>query len=377
MRNKLFGTDITQDQYNSFKEKALNNGIVRKIIQTSNLGLISDSLISIGGVEFEMTPNAFKSLVRILGLSNAVMNKISNTLGEKVASQLLQMMQVAISQVEGKDKICILATRDAKIVDFTKDAKMILSNNAYFKLFEDTMNNHNGMHIKNMSITENGNIEISVLNNNWEFNVGGLNEEYFKSGLVFINTPSQTIINPFNERLTCTNGMVVANEGLSLILKNNDVNSLNGFFDTVRNLKGVLNFETEFKHRVLLMMETVASYAEVLDVRKLVEYHVANMTEPDIRDIVEEFIPTTYIKQAYLEHKIDLNIIDTKKYKKIKTMLTVWELVNKLTDLSSHPQRYGLMLENNSSSIFELQRKAGELSFKKEYDFEMPVKQIF
>ena len=93
--------------------------------------------------------------------------------------------------------------------------------------------------------------------------------------------------------------------------------------------------------------------------------------------LVETFIPTTYIKQAYMEEKINLNLVEKSSYSKIRTMLNVWELVNKLTDLSSHPSKYGLSLTNGNSSIFDLQRRAGELSFKKEYDLECAVKQIF
>lgn len=376
--SKLKGENISQEQYNAFKQKALNHSVIRKIVSYRDLTLISDSIVEFAGVQFIMTDNAFKSLVKMLGLSNGVMQTITNKLGEDVSQRLLSMMKTAMSGEVEKNTVCLLIDKNTtKIVGFTKSAESVLSNNAYFTLFEQTMDNHKGMHIKNMSITEEGNIEISVLNDNWEFNVGGLKDEYFKSGLVFINTPSSTIINPFNERLVCTNGMVVSHEGLSLILKNADKGSVNGFFDAVRNLKGTINFEQEFRQRIIKMMDTQASYAELLDVRQTTEYHVANMEDPDTRATVESFLPTQYVHRAFLDQKVDINSIDKKNYAKIRTMLTVWDLVNKLTDLSSHPTQYGLMLKNGDSSIFQLQRKAGELSFKKQYDLECAVQQIF
>jgi len=325
-----------------------------------------------------MTPDAFKALIKILGLSNGFVETISKNLGENVTAKLLSMMKTALGATEDKNKVCLLIDqKSSKIVGFTKSASTVLSNNAFFSLFEETMNNHSGMNIKNMGITEAGNIELSVTNDKWEFNVGGLNDEYFKSGLVFINTPNSTIVNPFNERLVCTNGLISPEKGMSMILKNTDANSVSGFFDTVRNLKGVANFEIEFKNRIIRMMATQASYAEVLSVRKTVEYSVANMKDPDVRDTVETFIPTMYIKQAFMEQKMDLDIVDSSSYAKIRTHLNVWELVNKLTDLSSHPVQYGLTLLSGNSSIFELQRNAGKLAFKKQYDLECAVKQIF
>ncbi len=375
--SKLNGAEITNAQYEAFKEKVKNDGVIRKIFPIAGITLVSDKFVIISGIEFEMTEIAFKSLIRLLGLSSGFLDKINSRLGDKVGAQLLSMMKTALSTVDGKEKVCVLASRQGIIVDFTKDAEIILSNNAYFSLLEDTMNNNPSMIIKNMAITENGNIEIAVLNNNWEFDIPGLNDEHFKSGLVFINTPSQTIINPFNERLVCTNGMVSSHSGSSLILKNGSVSDVNGFFDAVRNLKGVVNFEVEFKQRVTKMINTTASYGEVLDVRECVENHILNMKDPDVRDTVESFIPTVYIKQAFLAEGIDLNNVDKKSYKKINTDMCVWDLVNKLTDLASHTGRYGLALSDGDSSIFSLQRKAGELSFKPQYDLESPVKQIF
>lgn len=369
---------VTAEAYAAFKEKALHNGIIRKTIAFGDFQIVTDRLIMYAGVQFQITEEAFKSLVKLCGMSNTQLNKFDTALGEKTTLKLLEMMQVAMSGVAGKNTICMLINKaSCQVIDFTKAAESVLSNNAYFKLFEEVMNNHSGMEIKNMALTVNGNVELSVLNNDWEFNIGGLNDEFFNSGLVFINTPTATIISPFNERLTCTNGMVVATEGLSLILKNSDPIHVNGFFDAVRNLSGVLNFEKAFKARVIRMMDTQASYAELLGVRNAVDSQVANLTDPYVRSTVESFIPVLEVERAFMLHRINLMNVDKQSYKKIRTMLTVWELVNQLTDLSSHPQNYGLTLNNGNASIFQLQREAGALSFKDIYDLECSVKQIF
>jgi hypothetical protein len=372
------GADMSQEQYLSFKERALNSGIIRKTVSFAEIILLSEKLLEYAGVQFEMTDVAFKTLVKLCGMSNTQLEKINTALGEKTSHKILDMMKLAMSGTPGKNTVCMMVNKaNCKVVDFAKAAESVLSNNAFFMLFEDVMNNHSGMHIKNMALTENGNVELSVINENWEFNIGGLNDEYFNSGLVFINTPSSTIINPFNERLVCTNGMVVASEGMSLILKNSSAEHVNGFFDAVRNLKGVLNFEQEFKKRVIRMMDTQASYAELLDVRRAVEYNVANTIDPEVRATIESFIPKIEVERAFMTHLINLSDIDAKTYKKIRTMLTVWDLVNKLTDLSSHPDRYGITLTSGTASIFALQREAGNLSFKDQYDLECSVKQIY
>lgn len=369
---------FTQQDYQDFKNKATNQSIVRKMVSISELEIVSDKLLGFSGVEWEMTETAFKSLVKYLGLSNTVLDKITKTLGDDSSKKLLEMMRIAISKESEKNYICMMVNKvNSKIVNFAKSAESVLSNGAFFQLFEQTMNNHSGMEIKNMGITEEGNIELSVLNNNWEFNVGNLNEEFFKSGLVFINTPEATIINPFNERLTCTNGMVISEKGLSLILKKASAGDVSAFFDTVTNLKGVQNFEQTFKSRIVKMMDTQASYAEMLGCYNNVNYNIANTKDPMVRQTIHEFIPVHEVQAEYLKHAIDLNTLNNKDHKKIYTPHSIWDLVNFLTDLSSHPFKYGLQLTHGNSSMFNMQRHAGDLCFKEQFDLESPVIQLF
>jgi hypothetical protein len=315
------------------------------------------------------------SLVKVLGFTKGATETINKKLGNTVTSHLLELLKRTASAENGH--VCVVINeKSLKIVGFAREASAILSNHAYFKLFEDVMNNNKGMSIKNMSVTENGNVEISVLNEDWEFGLDGLSDEFFKSGLVFINSPSKTVVNPFNERLVCTNGMVVDQSSMSIVL-NAGPNGLNTFYDTVRNITGVHNFEVEFKERIVRMMKTQASYAELLNVRSAVEYNVLDMNVQAVRDTVESFIPTAEVKRAFISKNIDLNLVSNKAKKSIRTPLTVWELVNKLTDLASHPDRYSLSLRNGNASITNLQMTAGQLSFKNEYDLEETVIQLF
>lgn len=380
--SKLEGEKISQDQYEQFKKDVTDFGIVRKVVGLTELDIVSSSLIEYGGVTFEMTEDAWKNLIKLTGLSIGVVSEINKALGEKTSKDLLNMMRVALSDNNDKRRICIMfSKKTSKIVGFTKSTEQVLGNNAFFSLFERTMNNHSGMEIKNMAINENGNVELTVLNNNWEFNVGdgstNLCDEYFKSGLAFINTPDATIVNPFAERLVCTNGMITAEKGLSLILKKASAGEVSQFFDKVTNLKGTINFDQELKKRIIRMMDSQASFSEMLFARKACEYEISNLKEVGNLTKLEEFIPVSEVKQAFLRKNIDLNMLSDKDYKKIRTQLTVWELVNRLTDLSSHPKQYGFRLMNDNVSVNNLQRKAGQIAFKEQYDLESPVTQIF
>ena len=101
-RSKLKGPAISDDQYNAFKTRALNHSIVRKVTALSSLTLIDDKYIGYAGVNFEMTSDAFKALVKILGLSNGFVETISKNLGENVTAKLLSMMKTALGATEDK-----------------------------------------------------------------------------------------------------------------------------------------------------------------------------------------------------------------------------------------------------------------------------------
>lgn len=377
--SQFSGENQSGANYQSFKEKALNNTILRKTIAFSDFEILDEQTVFYAGNKLLMTETAFKNLVGLIGITSQSFKNLNAQLGDKATKSLISLMKESKAKMQDKNTVCIcIDTKSLQVVNFLKNATGVLSNKAFFGLFEDVMQNHTGMEIKNMSITAEGNVEISVINNNWEFNVGNFKEEYFKSGLVFINTPDCTIVNPFNERLTCTNGMVVSEKGMSLILKNADNAQKNAFFDQVRNIPNLANFEMEFKKRISVMMQTVASYAELKEARTNAEYCIANMADPDVSRMVESFLPTREVWQAFMAHQIDLGKLDHKHYSKIRTPFTVWELVNKMTDLSSHPKKYGFVLKEGNASMFMLQREAGALAFKQPaYDLESPVKQIF
>jgi len=364
--------------YDKFKQYALEKGVIRKIVSVSELDFKNAEVMSYNGTDFIVTLDAFNQFVKLLGLSTGVMKKVEQALGEKNSQQLLVMMKAAMSMKDEKHKICMLISHEGKIVGFRKSNQVVLSNKGYMALFEEVMNNNPGMQIKNMAITEGGNLEISTLNNNWQFNVAKLNDEFFKSGLTFVNTPGAMIVNPYCERLTCTNGNIVTEKGMSLILNSTEESHLNTFFDQVRNLKGALNVEDNMKQRIVKMMQTSASLAEAYMVRRTIEANVINSDfDRDVKATIEHLVHTKWLEAQFKAAGHDVLTMANSDLAKIRTDMNVWELANALTDIASNPAKHGVAFKHGVSSIFNMQREAGALMFKKRYDFEEPFTQIF
>lgn len=368
----------TAEQFENFKQGAMNSGVVRKVVFLNEIDIVNEKTLLVKGVKFGMHAEAFKNLVKFIGLDSKILDSIEKSLGEQISQKLLDIMKHAMmSRDVAKQQVCLLVnTKTIEVVGIKKRAEGVLSNNAFFDLFEQTMNNHTGMQIKDMSVSNTGAITISVTNKDWEFGVSGLADEVFQSGLTFINMHDKTIVVPFNERLTCTNGMVTAEKGMAITLTDDKAGSIDAFFSAVTKVQQNSEFENNFRDQIRKLMATQASYAEMLMCHNALTYNVYDITNPEVAEIIESFIPVREMKQAYLAKNIDLNTLNTSTHKTIRTMLTGWELVNALTDVASHPQREGLSLKYDNS-IFELQRTAGRLAFKSHLDLEDRVIQLF
>lgn len=376
-RRGNFGNDVSQEAYDTFKAGALDNKLIRSKVLLSDIRILAEDKLSLKGVAFKMTDDAFVSLVKVLGLTKGVMGTFESALGKGGRDKIVDLMRVAMSGKEGRSEVTVVLNRTTNaIVDVRRDAMNVLSTESYFQLFEDVMNGHSNMNIKRMSMSQNGSVEIAVVNNSWEFQVAKLNNEFFHSGLVFINKPNQTVINPFMERLVCTNGMVVSETGSSIILKSTDAVQLAGFYEQVRNITDLHGAENEFKARVVRMMKTVASYGEMRHAMTNLKYWLSS-EDSQVLQTMNEYLPLNEVRAAYVA-ATGMDIENEQRYwKRAETNQTVWQLVNGLTDLSSHPERHGLLLKGGNRAVFELQKVAGELAFKKEYDLEAEMPSIF
>jgi hypothetical protein len=368
--------------YSEFKKQALDNSLKRKEFSLSSVHVNNPEEVVFGKTKMKMTEEAFYSFVKVLNLNKQIVSKLDNTLGEKATATIMDLMRKSIAS-SGKQTtvVAVLNEKTGEIVDFRKNATNVLSNSAMLNLFEDVMEAQSGMRIKNLSTTSSGSLEINVLNDNWEFGMSDMKDEMFKSGLCFTNTATKSIISPFNERLICANGMVAMERGMSIVLESNDRNSVTGFFDAVRSIKDVNFFEDSFKSKITRAVETVASYREMMSVYNLIlgqiAYEAGDMNAAaQVYGMLDHYIPEKEVRAAYLAAGYDLGV-NTKSWKLAKTNTSIWELINALTYCATHLQSQGFRFKYGESSVFNLQKMAGDLTFRKDYDLGVKLPSVY
>lgn len=369
---------ITTEKYESFKKEALGKSLLRQEGLLSDLKVLSEDRIEYKGTKMEMTSDAFGSLVKVLGLNKTVMGNFDKALGKGAQTELIDVMRSALASDAAKNKMAlVMNAKTGAIVDVRKNAGSVLSNSAFFSLFEDVMNKHTNMNIKRMSVNSNGSLDITAVNPGWEFQVARISDEVFHSGLAFGNNYNKSIISPFTERLICTNGMVVQEKGMSIELLGHSAGDLTTFLGAVRSIADVSYFENEFKGRVNRMANTVASYDEMHHAYTNIK-HWLSVEDSEVMKTINEQLPLQDVRADYL--RVGLDIENEKKvtWRKAETPMSVWEVANVVTDLASHPEAYGITMRGeNTRGVLALQKLAGELAFKKEYDHEGNIPSIF
>lgn len=382
--------NFTAAEYDIFKKYAEEKQPVLKMLPLGTIKLINENTIEITYIKdnvrktgvFEISKQALKSLVRLYKLTATAFSTLSDTFDNEQISKIIEQIKYkSTTDLANTNVMLSIAKGRNYIIDIIKTGSEanIINTNQYFKLVESALNGFecNGMEVKNLVVSEDGNLAITVLNNNWTFDAG-FNDEFFKTGMTLIKTPTSMIINPFNERLVCRNGMISSDKQHSLVLNSTSKDAMKVFFEKAQDFgKSRGAFERDFKERVIKMLSHNASYAEVEYVYNTIKNNINTQHERSkiyldstvsLNEIYAEYLKKTHI---HLETKNDA-------YKKrIITDYNLWELVNILTDISSNVTKHDLDYINTNDAVFNMQKAAGNLSFKNEYDLGDSVPQIF
>lgn len=355
-----------QVNYDIFKQRAIAAQPVATRCSLSEIDVIDEGTMLYKGYPLNLSRGALKNLASIL----------------KIPAKFIQEFEVLIGK-NGKDKF----------LNFIKDAKAVRKNQlitlvgnpqnkaivgiqlseympfeTYFQLLEQIMNLQ-PFDIQDMTFTGNK-VAVSAVLKGGKFNVGGLDSENFYPGFTFSNGigaaggGSGAGIDNFIYRLICGNGMIGVDpdNGGSIIfggLKGNL--SPDHFFRDVENL-AKKNFVPEsFTGNVARANNTKASFAEVVSAASVLTKG-SEMT----KDFVDSFVPVNDIKNRLARQGVDFATLNTAKERSIVTDVTIWDLVNGLTNFASHDYGFHLM----PSRKLEIQKIAYNILSRPNFDTE-------
>ncbi len=259
--------------------------------------------------------------------------------------------------------VTLLVSPDRVIQRIHKSGSSWVSTENFFDIVESTIDKSNLL-INNMQHDSDGGIIIGTTNPNSEFNIKGSNlnssQEVFQGGLNFNRNYAGVQVDPFLHRLWCTNGLVTKEFEESIRMSNIDNTSWENFYKNLEKIEAN-NFQPKgFADKVKMAAATPASLGEMDRAIQLIKRN-SNIDDNSI----QPFIPYGETYNAFKKMGIQPSELSYKQKTNARTNISVWDVVNGITDFASHD--YGFEVKDPENTRNSMMVDAGQI-LTKQYD---------
>ena len=351
------------------KAETLNSQSIRKTITVRDINLIDDSTIEYQGKRLEITREAFKSLMKLIGMSATFASKFESLFNAETKAKFINQMKNAMAAQLNEITI-ILSPTTKKVVGFSKNATDIISHERFINLADQIIDQH-GFEVTNWGVDANkGSVIVNVMNPKAQFDLKGLglSDEVFTAGLTLKNSPFGGIqVMPYVNRMWCTNGLTTALANETYSLQNLSPESMENFFQHMSQLRKNGFVPTDFANTVKLATETPASLWEM--------ERAYSSIKPLVGDAADSWIPLQSNLSAYSKAGMTPENFSSAQKKNARTDQSIWSVVNGMTHVATHaPEQLAFNMNDKYSTNLMVQ--AGNI-FGKEFDLGNTIRSPF
>jgi hypothetical protein len=342
---------------------------LRKVVPFRDINLIDGESIEYNGQKINLTKNAFKNLLGLLGMSNQFAQKFETLFTKEAKSQFINTMKNAMASNSGKlsEVTLVLNPISKSVVAITKKDQFGISNQQFMGVAENIIDNH-GMDVTNWSVDPGtGIVTINAFNPNANFAVQGLSNEVFTGGVTFQNSPKDGFqVLPYINRQWCTNGLTAPMAQEAYTLNSLDQGSMEKFFENMNELRKNNFAPTGFADRVRAAHNTPASLNEL--------QFAHNLIEPFAGERADNWIPLA--ENMNMFYKAGFESLNGNQMKHAKSNTSVWDVINGVTHFATHGA--GIIDTNMQDyNASDLMVKSGNLFGKKSFDHENTMPDLF
>mgnify|MGYP003324939373 CR=1 FL=1 len=362
-------TTLAQPLIQQRKAESIQAQSLRRTVPFSEINLVDEKTIEYNGTRIGITKDAFKSLLRLIGMSQQFADKFEKLFNADTKAQFINRMKNAMSSNSGNlNNITLVLNPISKaVIAFTKDESLKISNEQFIGVAENMINDHT-LEVTNWSTDPvTGIVTINTFNPKAEVAIKGLSDEVFTGGVTFQNSPIKGFqVMPYVNRQWCTNGLTtaMAQEAYQLHSLSND--NVNEFFEHMRQLRANNFVPAEFGNRVRAAAATPASINEM--------QYAYNQIKGHAGDRADNWIPLQENLNAY--NKAGFENMSIAQAKGAKSNQSVWSVINGLTHFATHGQ--GIMDTNmQDHQAAQLMVNAGNILGKTAFDHENHMPNVF
>jgi len=355
-------TTLSQPNIETKKTESVQAQSLRKTLSFRDINLVDESTIEYKGSRIGITKQAMKSLLGLVGMSQAFATKFEKAFSKEAKATFINTMKNAMSSNQGNisNVTLVLNPITKAVVLFQKEDRFQISNSQFINVAENLIGD-NGMDVTRWSTDPTtGIISIDAHNPKAEFGVLGLSDEVFTGGVTFRNSPLKGFeVMPYVNRQWCSNGLTTAMAKETYQLHSLDNDSMEKFHDNMKQLRRN-NFAPEgFADRVRMANETPASIREMEYAHNLISKHAGERTE--------QWIPLNETLAAYT--KAGFETLTPQQKQHAKTDQSLWSVVNGVTHFATHGQDL-ISTNMQDQDAAYIQTAAGTLFGKKAFDHE-------
>ena len=353
---------LSSTEIDNRKAMTRNSQSIRKTVAIRDIDLINDTTIEYQGKRLEITSDAFKGLMKMIGMSQAFAKKFETLFNAETKAKFINQMKNAMATQLNEITI-ILSPTTKKVVGFSKKPTDLISHDRFIGLADRLIDQH-GFEVANWGVDGNaGSVTINAFNPQANFGIEGMNNEVFTAGITMKNSPLGGIqVMPYVNRLWCANGCTTSMASESYALKDLSADSMEKFFEHMQQLRKNKFVPTGFQDMVTQAVNTPASIKEMTWAHNQIKKHVG--------DKAESWIPLQENLGAY--QKANIGIIDPKT---AKSNQSIWSVVNGMTHVATHaPDMFAMNMQDKDST--ELMVQAGNL-LGRQWNFQSATRSPF
>ncbi len=355
-------TTLSNQVYQDRKREAIKNQVLRKEVNLSELDVVDNNHIRIDGTTIELTQHAYRKLLGRLRIPAAFAKRFETDFGQDGLRQLVQMMKQMKASKNDQQVTLLVDYREKKIADILPSNYASISNENFCNFTEQYIDQY-GLAITHMGSDPRGGVTINTVGPNSMLQIPGMKNELFHTGVTFRNTPDRGLeVTPFLNRLVCTNGITSTQFDETYGLHQLSDRNIDKFNEHMLRLASTGFQPVGMVDQIRKAAGTNASIGEV-------EYTLNRVLGADKAinyDYMQRYIPLDRIHKIYEQKGVNTAELTTKQRSTANSGLTVWELVNGVTNFASNDTKFAI----NDNTRGNLMVTAGNILMKRDYDMD-------
>jgi hypothetical protein len=374
--------EVTSDKFQELRAQLNEAESVKKVVPIGAISVDDESLkrgqILIGGQPVKVSTGFFYKLGSMLKVNVSLTRNMIDKGDHQIAAALINALkEYQIKNSKSTEVMLIANAATREVVDICSPNRYRrVTNDTVLDVAERIVNDNPNLIIETVDFNpNNGSCSINLLNSEEIGFAQAGADEFFKFGFSIIQTSRDTLVESYNQRLVCSNGLRVSlgegaiggNRGITFEdrfrLGGNTTEDIRIFLNRIEEMKKANFISPAFNASISRAVDTRASLAEVEAALKMANSKVEEL-DPQFKKDYQSAIARQYfhahgdtLARIVRKGQDPSNLNDRQK-QFIKTGMSVWDVVNSLTFLGSNNS--GIPLENKH----ELKYTAGELFSK-------------